>query len=309
MSRISVIDLTQLGRMDVLETLDVEVMLAARMTDLVTRWAANDPPAAATYDVENLEFDPLKINQEVSTYFEALVRDRVNQAARAVTLAFASGNDLDAIASRYPGGVPRLAIVANPRPYATFPLDWETDARYRRRIWASPNTLSPHGTADSYTFWALTADATLKDASVTTVEGTGRVYITIMASGDDPMPTIEQIAAVRTYILSEARHGITDIVIVGGPTITRTDYRIRVWLYPAVNATVTLAAINAALTALLAKQYWVGYDHSLMAINAACAQPGVHHVVIDEPTKDVNVGDKGLVVVDDVIVTLVGRAE
>ncbi len=97
------------GRMQVLETISTEVVLAARMADLKTRWSTSDPPAAANYDVENLEFDPLKINQEVATYFELMLRDRVNQAARAVTLAFAVGTDLDAIGSRYPGGMPRIA--------------------------------------------------------------------------------------------------------------------------------------------------------------------------------------------------------
>ena len=78
-------------------------------------------------------------------------------------MAFGSGSDLDAIASRYPGGVPRLAD----EPYTI-----AGDDRYRRRIWLSPNVLSPHGTAEAYIFWALTADAALRDASAVTIEGT-----------------------------------------------------------------------------------------------------------------------------------------
>ena len=94
-----------------------------------------------------------------------LLRDRVNQAARSITLAYAIGTDLDAIASRYPGGVPRLPS--------------ESDDRYRRRIWLSPNTLSPHGTAEAYEFWALTALPALRDVTAIRI---GACTITIRRS-------------------------------------------------------------------------------------------------------------------------------
>src|SRR5215475_5334491 len=157
MSRFPVVAINQLSRMQVLETIDTDAIIGARMAKLVELWREADPPAGAVYDVGMLEFDPLKINQECATYFELMLRDRVNQAARAVTLAFAVGSDLDAIASRYPGGLPRLPN--------------ETDDRYRRRIQLSPNALTPHGTGEAYEFWALTADGSLRDASATTVEG------------------------------------------------------------------------------------------------------------------------------------------
>ena len=127
--RISVLLPANLQPMVVLEKIDVETILAERMARLKELWAKYDPPSAAQYDVEQLEFDPIKINQEACSYFELLIRDRINQAARSITLAYAIGTDLDAIASRYPGGVPRL--------------EGESDDRYRRRIWLSPNTLSP----------------------------------------------------------------------------------------------------------------------------------------------------------------------
>ena len=281
-----------------------------------------DPPNGAQYDVGELEFDPIKITQENSTFFELMLRDRVNQAARAVTLAFAVGADLDAIASRYPGGVPRLPD--------------ESDDHYKRRIWHSPNVLSPHGTAESYVFWALTADPTLHDASATTTEGTGKVYVTIMAeSGSvanvawtrnvdpltglflstkvelvvNPVPTLQQIIDVRKYILDEARRGLTDEIITLAPTVVRTNYKVRIWLFPNVSVDLTIEAIEKALAALIEKQRWIGYDHSRMAIDAALAQPGVHHAIIDEPLKDVMVSERGVVQVGSVEVRLVGRME
>ena len=186
MNRLGVLDPKSLPHFDVLEALNAETILEGRMDRFVELWKEHDPPAGAVYDVEGLEFDPIKITQETSTYFELLLRDRVNQAARSVTLAFAVGGDLDAIASRYPGGVPRLRDEqGNPD---------EDDERYRRRIWLSPATLSPHGTEEAYVFWALSADRTLHDASATTVEGTGRVKIAIMAIGRRPAADASAIA-------------------------------------------------------------------------------------------------------------------
>lgn len=295
MSRISVIALEQLPPMAVLETISTEAIMDARMARLVELWSENDPPAGAVYDVETTEFDPLKINQQASTYFELMLRDRVNQAARAVTLAFAIGSDLDAIASRYPGGVPRLS--------------GETDDRYRRRIWLSANLESPHGTFEAYVFWALTADPTLRDASATTVRGTGKITVTCMAAGASPTPTTAQLGAVLSYINNEARRGLTDIVMVAPPRITTTKYRIRVWLYPGFEQTAVMASINASIAALIEKQRWIGYDHTRMAIDAALAKPGVYNAVIDEPASDVIVGDNGLAVVTETQITMAGRGE
>jgi hypothetical protein len=46
-----------------------------------------------------------------------------------------------------------------------------------------------------------------------------------------------------------------------------------------------------------------------MAFDAALAQEGVHHAIIDEPFKDVNVDDRGFMNVDLVRLMLAGYAE
>jgi phage-related baseplate assembly protein len=322
-SRFSVIVPEELGVMKVLEAISSETILALRMRRLVELWRSYDPPLGAVYDVENLEFDPIKINQELCAFFETLLRDRVNQACRAITLVFGTGTDLDAIASRYPGGVPRQ--------------EGETDDRYRRRVWLSPNWLSPHGTAEAYVGWALAADPTLHDATAVTIEGTGKVFITLMAeSGSvagmtwrrnndvqtglfisttaepviNPTPTLQQIIDVRHYVLEPGRRGLTDEIITYRPKITHTEYKARIWLFPNVSETIAVTAIENAIAALIEKQRWLGYDHSRMAFDAALAQAGVHHAIIDEPFKDVVLADaRGFVQVDRIRISMGGRAE
>src|SRR4249919_257616 len=104
-SRFPVIRPELLQRPSVLETISSDTIIDDRMQRFKLRWAEEDPPNAAQYDVGDLEFDPVKIITENAAYFELLLRDRVDQAARAVMLAFSFGSNLDAIASRYPGGV------------------------------------------------------------------------------------------------------------------------------------------------------------------------------------------------------------
>jgi phage-related baseplate assembly protein len=296
MNRLGVLDPNALPHFDVIEALNAEAILDGRMERFVELWKEHDPPAGAIYDVEGLEFDPIKITQEASTYFELLLRNRVNQAARSVTLAFAVGGDLDAIASRYPGGVPRLPD--------------EDDERYRRRIWLSPATLSPHGTEEAYVFWALTADRTLHDASATTVEGTGRVKITIMRSAADPVPTQTQLLAVRAFVHAHSRKGLTDIVSVVGPRVEETRYELDVWQAPGADALVAFETLRQSLEELVANQAWLGFDHTRMAIAAAAERVnGVADIRIVEPAATVAVDLTECVQVTDIVLNRKGRRE
>ena len=296
--RISVILPANLQPMIVLEKIDVETILAQRMARLKTLWAGYDPPASAQYDVENLEFDPIKINQELCSYFELLLRDRVNQAARSVTLAYAIGTDLDAIATRYPGGVPRLPN--------------ESDDRYRRRIWLSPNTLSPHGTAEAYEFWALTAMPSLRD--VTAIRSVQHDYyptilITCLKEPPElPAPTDEELVIIRSYIQSLSRMALTDVISVNPPKVRDINYKIAVWLYPGTSQDQTMNSIITNIANLINDQYWLGHDHSHTAIHAACRLTGVHHVVIEEPADDVMVPLDWVIKVQTVSIRMAGRA-
>ena len=297
--RISILLPANLQPMVVLEKLDVERVIADRMARLKVLWAEYDPPSAAQYDVEALEFDPIKINQEACAYFELLIRDRVNQAARSVTLAYAIGTDLDAIASRYPGGVPRL--------------ENESDDRYRRRIWLSPNTLSSHGTAEAYEFWALTAMPELRD--VTAIRSVQHDYyptilITCLMNTnyDDPKPSQEQLVFIRSYIQNLSRQGLTDVISVNPPKVKEINYTVAVWLYPGTVPDQTMLRISMNLSALVTDQYWLGHDHTHTAIHAACKIQGVHHVEIEEPEDDVLIPLDWVVKVKTINVRLAGRS-
>lgn len=309
MARLGQIELDQLPEFTVLERLDSDTSIRQRMQRLKELWTLYDPPAGAIYDVDNLEFDPLKIQAEMAAFFELLVRDRVNQAAKAVTTAFATGGDLDAIASRYPGGVPRLV--------------GETDDRYRTRIWLSANALSPHGVYESYVFWALTADPTLRDATaIARKRGTPNIDVTIMKEGTpvtvldtgegltsfpDTLPTTQQIDAVQAYILDESRKGLTDVVTVRPPRIRHVAYEIDYWLFPSWNEQAMRRQLWAAMAALIEKQRWLGYSHVKAAVDDALMMSGVYNIKVNKPLDDLEIEPFEIVVVDSVKLTFKGR--
>lgn len=315
MARVGMIELDQLPPMQVLETLDADDIIAERMAKFVELWSKYDPPVAATYDVSSLEFDPIKITEELAAYFELLIRDRINQAAKSVTLAFASGDDLDAIASRYPGGVPRLDTDGDGETD-------EDDSAYRTRIWLSPNTLSPHGTYESYVFWALTALPTLRDATATAVRGTPKVTITILADGDPievdddgrsltttptPTPSADDINTVLEYVRDESRQALTDVVYVRAPKIVYADYSINIWLFPGWDQEAIIDSVWEQVAKLVEKQRWLGYSHMIAAIEAVCMIPGVHNCQVVLPAADIEIERHEVVVVRSVAITYKGR--
>jgi len=129
----------------------------------------------------------------------------------------------------------------------------------------------------------------------------------LMEPPAEPKPSDEQLVFIRAYIQSLSRMGLTDVISVNPPKVREINYNVGVWLYPGALETQTVTKIQSNLEKLVSDQYWLGHDHSLMAINAACTMSGVHHVDIIEPTENITVPMDWLVRVNKITVTLRGR--
>ena len=137
-------DLTQLPPPEVVENLDFETILQVHRADLLARY----PEAAAVIDLES---EPLNKLLQSHAYRELLYRQRVNEAARAHLLAFATGADLDHKAAFY--GLTRL--------------DGESDERLRARVQLRIKSLAGNGTREAYELTAMTASQNVRDARAT----------------------------------------------------------------------------------------------------------------------------------------------
>lgn len=120
------IDLSQLPAPSVVEVIDYEVLLAERKATLVSLFPPEQQAAMAR--TLTLESEPIvKLLQE-NAYREVMLRQRVNEAAQGVMLAYATAADLDNIAARY--DVKRLTVT--PADTSALPVTaavMETDDR------------------------------------------------------------------------------------------------------------------------------------------------------------------------------------
>ena len=162
MATSNIIDLSQLPAPNVVEALDFERILEERKARYIALFAQDEQSAVAK--ALALESEPLTILLQENSEREVILRQRVNEAARAVLLAFAQKADLEHIAAEY--GVRRLVI--KPADTSTIPPTdaiYESDDALRERAQMAWEGLSTAGPRDSYVFHALSADGRVSDAS------------------------------------------------------------------------------------------------------------------------------------------------
>src|SRR5690348_11138686 len=91
------VNLSQLPAPAVVEALDFPALKAAYLATLQSLLA----DIGITWDMTQVEADPGSAMAEATGYREMIVRGRINDAARAVMLAYANGTDLDNLAAFY----------------------------------------------------------------------------------------------------------------------------------------------------------------------------------------------------------------
>ena len=270
------VDLSQLAAPDVVETLDYEAILAAMVTDLQSR----DPAFTAL-----VESDPAFKILEVAAYRETLIRQRVNDGAKAVMLAYAGGADLDQIAANY--NVERL-ILDPGDPDAIPPVEptLESDTALRRRVQLSFEGFSTAGPVGAYVFHALGADPDVLDVSVAS-PNPGDVVVSVLSRQGDGTASAGLISAVDAVLSSDTVRPLTDNVTVQSATIVNYSVTAVLTVLPGPDGSVVLAQAQAALDAYIAETQRLGRDVTRSGIFAALHQPGVQNVSLTAPAADI----------------------
>ncbi len=272
------VDLSRLPFPVVVEPLDYERIRAAMLDDLRERWPAFDAL---------LESDPAVKVLEVAAYRELLLRARINDAAKAVTLAYASGSDLDHIASLF--GVARLLVTpADPMATPPRPAVYESDDDLRRRVQLAFEGFSTAGPDGAYLFHALSADGQVLDASVDS-PAPGEVVVSVLSRTGDGSASPELVAAVQAALSAEDVRPLTDHVTVVSAQIVPYTVSATLTLYPGPDATVVLADAQARLSAHLAAHHRLGRDITRAGLIAALCTAGVQNVVLASPADDIAV--------------------
>lgn len=276
----TVVNLSQLPAPNVVEALDFETILAAMIADLQER----DPTFTAL-----VESDPAYKILEVAAYRELLLRQRVNEAAKAVMLAYATGSDLDQLGANV--GVQRQVITpADDTTVPPTPAVMESDEDFRARIQLSPEGYTTAGSEGSYVFHGLGADADVKDIQAISPEP-GKVTVYVLSrTGDGTAPT-STINAVAATLNGETVRPMTDEVTVLSANIVNYTITAELTLFPGPDATVVLQSAIDAVTAFAEAQRRIGYDVTLSGLYHALHQPGVQNVNLTSPTASLVLGD------------------
>lgn len=274
------IELDKLPVPDVIETIDYETILGELTADLIAR----DPDME---DTLALESEPaLKILQ-VAAYRETLLRQRINEAAKAVMLAYAQDSDLDNLGAFYE--VERLLLDAgDPDALPPIAATYESNEDYRRRIQLSLEGFSTAGPEGAYVFHALSADGQVLDASATS-PSPGEVLVSVLSRVGDGIADTDLLTAVETTLSDEDVRPLTDHVQVQSAEIIGYQVIGTLYFYSGPDRTVVMQTAQDALNTYVANQHRMGRDVSLSGIYAALHQPGVQRVELDAPTGDITV--------------------
>lgn len=268
-------DMSLLPAPAVIEVLDFETILAARLASFQARYP--------DFDLV-LESDPAYKLLEEMAYQELLMRQRINDAAKACMLAHATGTDLDNLGANYK--VQRL-LVTPARPNAVPPVAavFEDDERFRERIQLAPEGITTAGPVDSYRYHALSASAQVADVGIDSpIPGTVRV--TVLSADPSGVPTEALLDIVRASLNDEKIRPLCDSVPVQGPEIFETPIEAIVYRHEGPVGDVAVLNARAALAKWLTKVRRLGAGLPHSGIDAALHQPGMSRVVITVPPKD-----------------------
>ena len=253
-------DLASLPTPAVIETLSFETIFSELQTEFQSRY----PDYSAL-----LASDPAVKLLEVAAYREVLLRNRINAAAKASLLAFATGSDLDHLAAFY--GVTRL----------TDETDEALRLRTRQRIIGFANA----GGAAHYRYWALSASPEVADVEVDSPEP-GRVRISVLAKGEADTVPDAVLDAVRAVVLRDDIRVLTDTVEVVPAELIPVTVTARIWLYPDTPMA-AFEAIEARFKEAFAAQSGLGWDLTPSWVIGELQRPGVHKVELLAPTTDI----------------------
>ncbi|WP_241602736.1 baseplate assembly protein [Rosenbergiella nectarea] len=279
----AVIDLSQLPAPQVVAVPEFETLLAERKAALIALYSA-DQQDAITRTLA-LESEPITKLLQESVYRELLLRQRINEAAQAVMVAYSQNSDIDQLAANY--NVQRLTIT--PADNSTTPPTaavMEKDDDLRMRIPAAFEGLSVAGPTAAYEFHAKSTDGRVADASAIS-PAPAEVVVTILSREGDGSADSKLLALVEKALNDESVRPVADRLTVKSAQIIPYQVDATLYFYPGPEAEPIMSAANQSLQAYITSQTRLGRDIRLSAIYAALHVEGVQRVELAAPLVDV----------------------
>ncbi|EJJ4275263.1 baseplate assembly protein [Escherichia coli] len=281
------IDLSQLPPPVVVEPLDFETLFAQRKAAFIAMYPEDEQEEIAR--TLELESEPITMLLEENCYRELLLRQRVNEAARAVMLAYSTDSDLDNLAVNF--NVERLTIQEEDDS-VTPPIEavMESDADLRTRTQQAFEGLSVAGPTAAYEFWGRSADGRVADISAVSPTP-ACVTISVLSREGDGTASDDLLSVVTTALNDEEVRPVADRVTVQSAEIVPYQIDATLYIYPGPEAEPVRQASEQQLQAYIAAQNRLGRDIRLSAIYAALHVEGVQRVELAQPVADIVLSD------------------
>ncbi|WP_406821509.1 baseplate J/gp47 family protein [Pseudomonas sp. KnCO4] len=265
----STIDLLALPAPEVLEALDFEEAYQADLA--LFREAMGENWSAA------LESDPITKLLELVAFRRVGNRARVNDAGKALLLAYAKRSDLDQLAGNV--GLQRLVIQAEDLDAVPpVPAVFEEDDALRERVQLVYEGLTTAGPRNSYILHARNASGLVADATAES-PAPAVVVVTVLALEGNGTATPELLQAVDAYLNDDDIRPVADRVTVQSAQILtyRVDAKVFMGGTGPENEAV-LAECRRRLAAWINPRRRLGVEVARSAIDAQLHISGVTRV-------------------------------
>ena len=212
-------------------------------------------------------------------------RQRENQKAISLMLAFATGSDLDQLGANY--GVPRLLLDSgNPAAIPPVPPTYESDDNFKRRIQLSFEAFTTAGSEASYIFHGLSADGQVADISALSPTP-GVVAIYVLARTGNGQADIHLLTKVENALSAKTVRPLTDQVNVYSVEVVDFVISAELILFNGPDSALVLANAQTELDNYLAASRSNGLDITISGLHHALHQQGVQRVNLISPSSDI----------------------
>ncbi|MCP3940521.1 MAG: baseplate assembly protein [Desulfobacteraceae bacterium] len=276
---LSIVDLSKLPSPKILEELNFETIFDSLITDLKLR---------SPEFTELVESDPAYKILEVAAYREVLLRQRINESAKAVMLAYASGTDLDNLAANF--NVERLIInEGNSKSIPPIEPVFESDIELKKRIQLSFAAYSVAGSKSAYVYYALGADPDIKDIGVAS-PSPGIVVVSVLSRLDDGKAD-QGLRDIVQAALDDDVRPLTDQVIVQSANIVKYTVEASLRILDGPDTDIVLQNAQNEIQTYVDSAHLIGRPVTKSGIYAALHVSGVQNVHLTAPVDDVLVNN------------------
>ncbi|HBE6206763.1 TPA: baseplate J/gp47 family protein [Escherichia coli] len=277
------VDLSQLPEPAIIAEPDFEAILADTKAMMIAACPAEQREAVSA--ALELESEPLNVIAQTMSFREMLLRQRVNEGARACMLSHSAGTDLDNLA----GNMNTKRLVITPATDTTDAV-MESDTSLRLRAQRAYDGLSVAGPSGAYEYFARSASGLVRDARAIS-PSPANVTVSILSTEGDGTATEALLNTVRAVLNAEDTRPVADRLTVQSARIVTWRLNAKLYFYPGPESEPILAAAESSFRKWLAEQGLIGQDVALSAIAAALHVHGVQRVEIIEPTQNMAISD------------------